>query len=88
MMRRVRTMTWAAAVVLAWCGMARAAGDGVSGAVASLGGASWQTVADGAAELDSGETAPRPMVRIASPITRISRRITWRRCDKKRLPAL
>jgi len=34
------------------------------------------------------ETAPRPMVRIASPITRISRRITWRRCDKKRLPAL
>ena len=34
--------------------VARAAGDGGIGAVARLTGASWQTVADGAAELGSG----------------------------------
>ena len=39
--------------------VARAAGDGGTGAVAKLTGASWQTVADGAAELESGEVAPR-----------------------------
>src|SRR5437764_6063777 len=43
--------------------VARAAGDGGTGAVASLAGASWQTVADGAAELASGETAPPGRVR-------------------------
>jgi DDE family transposase len=43
--------------------VARAAGDGGTGAVASLTGASWQTVADGAAELASGETAPAGRVR-------------------------
>src|SRR5947199_10222254 len=35
--------------------VARAAGDGGTGAVAALTGASWQTVADGAAELGSGD---------------------------------
>src|SRR6185437_8682156 len=43
--------------------VARAAGDGGTGAVASLAGASWQTVANGAAELASGETAPPGRVR-------------------------
>jgi hypothetical protein len=38
--------------------VARAAGDGGRGAVASLTGASWQTVADGAAEVASGSSAP------------------------------
>jgi hypothetical protein len=38
--------------------VARAAGDGGTGAVAALTGASWQTVADGAAELGSGDVAP------------------------------
>ena len=39
--------------------VARAAGDGGIGAVARLTGASWQTVADGAAELGPGRW-PRP----------------------------
>ena len=39
--------------------VARAAGDGGIGAVARLTGASWQTVADGAAELESGQVAAR-----------------------------
>ncbi len=39
---------------LALGAVARAAGDGGAGAVARLTGASWQTVADGAAELASG----------------------------------
>src|SRR5947209_8349703 len=43
---------------LALGAVARAAGDGGIGAVARLTGASWQTVADGAAELASGDTAP------------------------------
>ncbi len=43
--------------------VARAAGDGGIGAVARLTGASWQTVADGAAELESGQLAPRGRVR-------------------------
>jgi hypothetical protein len=43
--------------------VARAAGDGGVGAVARLTGASWQTVADGAAELASGDTAPPGRVR-------------------------
>ena len=43
--------------------VARAAGDGGTGAVASLTGASWQTVADGAAEVGSGESAPAGRVR-------------------------
>src|SRR5882672_6217795 len=43
--------------------VARAAGDGGTGAVARLTGASWQTVADGAAELESGLTAPPGRVR-------------------------
>jgi hypothetical protein len=42
--------------------VARAAGDGGTGAVAKLAGASWQTVADGAAELASGEVAPQGRV--------------------------
>jgi hypothetical protein len=42
---------------------ARAAGDGGTGAVAALTGASWQTVADGKAELESGESAPPGRVR-------------------------
>jgi hypothetical protein len=37
---------------------ARAAGEGGTGAVAALTGASWQTVADGAAEAGSGDSAP------------------------------
>jgi hypothetical protein len=43
--------------------VARAAGDGGTGAVAALTGASWQTVADGAAELGSGDVAPPGRVR-------------------------
>jgi Rhodopirellula transposase DDE domain len=43
--------------------VARAAGDGGIGAVARLAGASWQTVADGAAELESGQVAPPGRVR-------------------------
>jgi Rhodopirellula transposase DDE domain len=43
--------------------VARAAGDGGTGAVARLTGASWQTVADGAAELESGQVAPGGRVR-------------------------
>jgi len=43
--------------------VARAAGDGGIGAVAKATGASWQTVADGAAELASGDTAPPGRVR-------------------------
>jgi Rhodopirellula transposase DDE domain len=43
--------------------VARAAGDGGIGAVARVTGASWQTVADGAAELASGDAAPPGRVR-------------------------
>src|ERR1700719_3761184 len=43
--------------------VARAAGDGGITAVAKLTGASWQTVADGAAELESGTFAPEGRVR-------------------------
>ena len=43
--------------------VARAAGDGGIGAVARLTGASWQTVADGAAELASGQVAPGGRIR-------------------------
>jgi DDE family transposase len=43
--------------------VARAAGDGGIGAVAKAAGASWQTVADGAAELGSGEVAAPGRVR-------------------------
>ncbi len=42
---------------------ARAAGEGGTGAVAALTGASWQTVADGAAEVGSGDSAPPGRVR-------------------------
>ena len=42
---------------------ARAAGEGGAGAVAALTGASWQTVANGAAELESGAGAPEGRVR-------------------------
>jgi hypothetical protein len=45
--------------------VARAAGDGGTGRVARVAGVSWQTVADGAAELESGLTAPRGRVRRA-----------------------
>jgi hypothetical protein len=45
--------------------VARAAGDGGTGRVARLAGVSWQTVADGAAELESGLTAPPGRVRRA-----------------------
>ena len=48
---------------LALGAVARAAGDGGVGAVARMSGASWQTVADGAAELGSGEVAPPGRVR-------------------------
>src|SRR5438094_8321827 len=47
--------------------VARAAGDGGIGAVAKLTGASWQTVANGAAELGSGQVAPEGRVRRAGP---------------------
>jgi Rhodopirellula transposase DDE domain len=43
--------------------VALAAGDGGTGAVARVSGASWQTVADGAAELASGQVAPPGRVR-------------------------
>jgi hypothetical protein len=43
--------------------VARAAGDGGVTAVAKMTGASWQTVADGAAELGSGQVAPEGRVR-------------------------
>ena len=43
--------------------VARAAGDGGITAVAKVTGASWQTVADGAAELESGQFAPEGRVR-------------------------
>jgi hypothetical protein len=43
--------------------VARAAGEGGTGAVASLAGASWQTVANGAAEVASGQTAAPGRVR-------------------------
>src|SRR5579859_4630012 len=42
---------------------AQVAGEGGTGAVAALTGAGWQTVADGKAELESGESAPRGRVR-------------------------
>jgi hypothetical protein len=45
--------------------VARAAGDGGIGAVAKMTGASWQTVANGAAELGSGQVAPGGRVRRA-----------------------
>ena len=45
--------------------VARAAGDGGVTAVAKLSGASWQTVANGAAELGSGQVAPPGRVRRA-----------------------
>ena len=48
---------------LALGAVARAAGDGGIGAVARLTGASWQTVADGAAELESGQVAAEGRVR-------------------------
>ena len=43
--------------------VARAAGDGGITAVADMTGAAWQTVADGAAELESGQVAPAGRVR-------------------------
>jgi hypothetical protein len=43
--------------------VALAAGDGGIGAVARIAGASWQTVADGVAELESGQSAPPGRVR-------------------------
>jgi Rhodopirellula transposase DDE domain len=43
--------------------VARAVGEGGTGRVAALAGASWQTVADGAAEVGSGDSAPRGRVR-------------------------
>ena len=45
--------------------VARAAGQGGTGRVAALAGASWQTVADGAAEVASGDSAPPGRVRRA-----------------------
>jgi len=42
---------------------AQVAGEGGTGAVAALTGAGWQTVADGKAELESGESAPPGRVR-------------------------
>jgi hypothetical protein len=45
--------------------VARAAGDGGITAVARAAGASWQTVADGVAELESGQVAPEGRVRRA-----------------------
>ncbi len=43
--------------------VARAAGDGGIGTVAKMTGASWQTVADGVAELESGQAAPPGRIR-------------------------
>ena len=48
---------------LALGAVARAAGDGGITAVARATGASWQTVADGAAELESGQAVPDGRVR-------------------------
>jgi hypothetical protein len=48
---------------LALGAVARAAGDGGVTAVAKMTGASWQTVADGAAELGSGQVAPEGRIR-------------------------
>ena len=48
---------------LALGAVARAAGEGGVTAVAKLTGASWQTVAGGAAELESGQLAPEGRVR-------------------------
>ena len=48
---------------LALGAVARAAGDGGVTAVAKMTGAAWQTVADGAAELESGQVAPQGRVR-------------------------
>ena len=48
---------------LALGAVARAAGDGGVTAVARMTGAAWQTVADGAAELASGQCAPEGRVR-------------------------
>ena len=48
---------------LALGAVARAAGEGGVTAVAKLTGASWQTVADGAAELESGQVAPEGRIR-------------------------
>ena len=45
--------------------VARAAGDGGVTAVAKMTGAGWQTVADGAAELESGQVAPPGRIRRA-----------------------
>ena len=45
--------------------VARAAGDGGTGAVAKMAGASWQTVANGAAELASGQVTAQGRVRRA-----------------------
>ncbi|HZV08547.1 MAG TPA: ISAzo13 family transposase, partial [Novosphingobium sp.] len=45
--------------------VARAAGDGGITAVAKVAGASWQTVADGVAELESGQVVPEGRVRRA-----------------------
>jgi len=45
--------------------VAQAAGDGGTGAVTAMTGASWQTVADGKAELESGQSAPPGRVRRA-----------------------
>jgi Rhodopirellula transposase DDE domain len=45
--------------------VARAAGKGGTGAVARVTGASWQTVANGAAELEAGPVAPAGRVRRA-----------------------
>src|SRR5580704_17576868 len=42
---------------------ALAAGDGGTGAVAKMTGASWQTVADGERELASGRAAPEGRIR-------------------------
>jgi len=48
---------------LALGAVALAAGDGGIGAVAKVTGVSWQTVADGAAELESGQVVPEGRVR-------------------------
>ena len=48
---------------LALAAVALAAGDGGIGAVAKMSGASWQTVADGVAELQSGQAAAPGRVR-------------------------
>ena len=50
---------------LALAAVARAAGEGGITAVARAAGASWQTVADGVAELESGQVVPEGRVRRA-----------------------